>query len=129
MSWRDRMSLTLGILLAVAPFAVNLFFLVRRKRYLLVTGWRYWVALTGLVLAVSASFPSPLFLFALELPWRVKGEWPPLAAAWCMPGALIAGVLAMVLLAFARGKLRWIGIASSLVSSALLYVILLGLSD
>jgi hypothetical protein len=53
----------------------------------------------------------------------------PLAAAWCMPVALIAGVLAVVLLAFARGKLRWIGIASSLASSALLYVILLGLSD
>jgi hypothetical protein len=111
------------------PFAVNLFLLVRRKRYLLVAGWRYWVALPGLVLAVIASFPSPLFFFALELPWRMKGEWPPLAAAWCMPVALIAGVLSMVLLAFARGKLRWIGIASSFVSSALLYVILLGLSD
>jgi hypothetical protein len=129
MGIHDRLYLTLGIVLAIVPLAVNLFFLMRRRQYLLVAGWRYKVALTGLLLALLASIPSPVFFFALELPQRAKGDWLPLSAAWCMPLGLIAGVLAIGMLAFAKGLLRWAGIASAVVSVALLYVIVLGLSE
>jgi len=129
MTWSDRLNLTLGIVLAVVPLAANVFLLLRRKRYLLATGSRYRVALAGLVLALIASLPAPLFFLALELPWKVKGAWLPLGAAWLMPASLVAGLLAMVLLAFGKGRARWIGIATSFVSTTLLYLILLGLSD
>ena len=129
MGARDRIYVILGILLAVVPLAVNLFFLVRRRQYVLVSGWRYKFVLAGLVLALAASIPSPLFLFALELPWRAKGAWLPLSAAWSMPAALVAGLVAIVLIGFARDKVRWIGMASAFLSVALLYFIALGLSD
>ena len=129
MGTHDRLYLTLGIVLAIVPLAVNIFFLMRRRQYLLVTGWRYKVALGGLLLALLASIPSPVFFFALELPQSAKGDWLPLSAAWSMPLGLIAGVLAIGMLAFAKGRLRWAGMVSALVSVALLYVIVLGLSD
>jgi hypothetical protein len=87
------------------------------------------VALTGLVLAVVAAIPAPLFFLALELPWGAKGAWLPLSAAWSMPAGLVAGLLAIVMLGFAKGRLRWMGMASAFVSLGLLYVIVLGLSD
>ncbi|WP_213806575.1 hypothetical protein [Granulicella sp. dw_53] len=129
MSWHDRLYLTLGIFLAIFPLVANVFFLEKRKTYLLVEGRRYRVALAGLILALIASIPSPLFFIALELPWGLKGEWLPLVAAFCMPLGLVSGVIAIGMLAFASGKLRWIGIATSLISVVLLYVILLGLSN
>ena len=129
MGARDRIYVIIGILLAVVPLAVNLLFLIRRRQYVLVGGSRYKVVLTGLVLALAASIPSPLFLLALELPWRAKGAWLPLSAAWSMPAGLVAGFIAIVLLGFARGKVRWIGMASAFLSVTLLYFIALGLSD
>ena len=46
-----------------------------------------------------------------------------------MPVCLVAGLVAIVLLGFAQGRVRWMGIGSSVVSVGLLYVTLLGLSD
>ena len=126
---RDRLSLAVGIVLAVLPFIVNLLLLAKRKTHMRVKLWRFRLATAGLWLALIASFPTPLFFFALELPWRAKGAWLPLAAAWCMPVALVIGLIAIALLAFGRGKVRWIGIAISTISVAFLYVVMLGLSD
>lgn len=126
---RERLSLAVGIVLAVLPFAVNALLLVKRKRIMRVKLWRFRMATAGLWLALIASFPTPLFFFALELPWQVKGAWLPLAATWCMPVGLVAGLTAIALLAFGRGKVRWIGIAMSTLSVAFLYVVMLGLSD
>jgi hypothetical protein len=129
MGTHDRLTLTLGIVLAIVPLAVNLFLLSRHKQYLTLLGWRFRVAFAGLLLALLASIPSPIFFLALELPQSAKGDWLPLSAAWSMPLGLIAGALAIVMLAFAQGRLRWMGMASAFVSVTLLYVIMLGLSN
>ncbi len=126
---REQLTLVAGILLAVLPFAANVILLMKRKRIMRVKLWRFRMATAGLVLGLIASFPTPLFFFALELPWNVKGAWLPLTAAWCMPVALVAGLLSIVLLAFGRGKVRWIGIIISLISVTFLYLVMLGLSD
>jgi hypothetical protein len=130
MGWKDRLNLGLGIVLASMPLIITSLLLVRRKRYLLqVATWRYWLATGGLVLGLLASFPTPLFYFALELPWRMRGDWGTMAAAYSMPTALIAGLIALVLLAFGQGRVRWMGMAVTFVSVGFLYVTLLGLSD
>jgi hypothetical protein len=129
MAWRDRLYLTISVVLALVPFAVTLYFLLKRKILVEVTGWRYKVSVAGLVLALLASLPTPVFFLALELPWGAKAQWVPLGAAWSMPWGLIAGALALGMLGFARGRVRLLGIAVTLLSVALLYVTLLGLSD
>jgi len=129
MTWHDRLYLTISVVLALVPFVVTLYFLVKRKTSVEVTGWRYKVSLAGLVLGLLAALPTPVFFLALELPWGAKAQWVPLSAAWSMPVGLIAGLLAMVLLGFARGRVRWLGIAATLLSVSLLYVTLLGLSE
>ena len=130
MGWKDRLYLGLGVVLASMPFVISLLLLVWRKRYLLqVAPWRYWMATGGLVLGLVASFPTPLFYFALELPWRIRGDLVTMTAAYSMPTALIAGLVALVLLAFGQGRVRWMGMAVTLVSVGFLYVTLLGLSD
>jgi heme exporter protein D len=131
MNWRDRLNLTVGVAVVALPFVVNLILLLRRKRYLLeqVPMWRYHVAVGGLVLALIASLPTPLFYFDLELPTRMQGEWLPQVAAMSLSGGFIAGLVAIGLMAFGRGMVRWVGIAATLVSVAFLYITLLGLSD
>jgi hypothetical protein len=130
MGWKDRLYLGFGVVLASMPFVINLLLLLSRNRYLqMVTTWRYWVATGGLVLGLLASFPTPLFYFALQLPWHIRGDWGTMAAVYCMPTALIAGLVALVLLAFGQGRVRWMGMAVTFVSVGFLYVTLLGLSD
>ena len=129
MQWKDRLYLAAGIVVALLPFSISLILLLWRKRYMQVVAWRYWMATGGLVLALMASFPTPLFYLSLEMPERLRGEWTALAAAWCMPTGLIAGQLALVLLAIGQGRVRWMGMAVTFVSVAFLYVTLMGLSD
>ena len=131
MDWRDRLNLTTGVVVVSLPFLVNLILLLRRKRYLYgqVPMWRYQVTVCGLVLALIASFPTPLFYFDLELPKTMQGEWLPRVAGMGLSSGFFAGVIAIALLAFGRGVVRVAGIASTLVSGAFLYITLLGLSD
>jgi hypothetical protein len=129
MQWKDRLYLAAGIVVALMPFSISLILLLWRKRYMQVVAWRSWMATGGLVLALVASVPTPLLYFALGMPERLRGEWAALAAAWCMPAGLIAGLVALVLLAFGEGRVRWMGMAVTFVSVAFLYVTLLGLSD
>ncbi len=128
MTWRERLYLTLAISASVAPLALIVYLLVQRKRHLLVTGGRYRAAMTGLVLALIAALPSPLFYFDLELPIPVKAAWLPVLAGG-LPIGLVCGLMAIPLLAFARGRVRWMGIASTVLCVTLLYLTLLGLSD
>ena len=114
--------------MAVLPFLLMVYFLVRRRRELRVAGWRYWLALTGLFFGLIAAVPSPLFYFALELPVPVKASWLPIIAG-SLPSGLISGLVAIPLLAFGRGRVRWLGMLSTLLCVALLYFTLLGLSD
>ena len=134
MGLKDRLYLGLGIVLALMPFMVDLALLLRRKQYMQVPAWREWMATGGLVLGLFASVPTPLFYFALQFPGvslgnGAQGNWVPLVAAYCMPAGLIGGLAALVLLAFGQGRVRWVGLAATLVSVAFLYVTLLGLSN
>jgi hypothetical protein len=130
MDWKNRLYLGLGIVLALMPFMVDLALLLRRNEYMqLVPGWRYWMATSGLLLGLLAAIPTPLFYFVLEFPGHTNGDWLMLGAARWMPEALIAGVLALVLLAFGKARVRWVGLAATFVSVAFLYVTLLGLSN
>jgi hypothetical protein len=129
MGLKDRLNLGLGIVLALMPFMVDLALFLRRKQYMQVPKWREWIATGGLVLGLFASIPTPLFYFALQFPVHTEGNWVPLVAAYCMPAGLIAGLVALVLLAFGQGRVRWIGMAATFVSIAFLYVTLLGLSN
>ena len=131
MNLRDRLNLTVGVVVVALPFLVNLLLLIRRKQYLReeVPLWRYRMAVGGLVVALIASFPTPLFYFSLELPKMMQGEWLPRIAGMSLFVGFIAGVVALVLLAFGRGMVRWVGISATLVSAAFLYITSLGLSD
>jgi hypothetical protein len=128
MNWSDRLELSLALALAAMPFGVNLYLLIQRRRFLEVKPWRLWIATAGLVLALIASFPTPVFYFALELPWGMKGNWLVGAAPAALYTGLAAGMAAMVLLWFARGRVRWLGLGTTIVSVVLLYVSTLGLS-
>ena len=127
MSWRDRVYLGTAMGMAVVPLMLMVFFLVRRKSYLLVTGWRRRAAIGGLVLGLVAAFPSPVFYIALELPVPLA-SWAPAVTRSLLVG-LASGLLAIPLLAFARGQVRWLGIVSTVLCGALLYFTLLGLSE
>src|ERR1700738_438666 len=129
MDWRDRLNLTVGVLIASLPFLVNLILLARRKRLMRSKLWRFRVTTSGLVLSLVASFPTPLFYLSLELPRGVNGEWVLRAGELSMRVGTVAGVIAIGLLGFGRGRVRWLGIAMTLASIAMLYVTLLGVSD
>ncbi len=128
MNLHDRLNLTGGVLVTALPFVAFVILLMRRGRYLEIKMWRYRVALGGLVLALIASLPVPLFYLVLELPQRIQGDWFLVAAVKSMLTAFYAGLVAVVLLAFAEGIVRWVGIATMLVSLAFLYVTLAGLA-
>jgi hypothetical protein len=129
MGWRDRLNLTVGMLIALLPFAVNLILLLRRKRLMRAKLWRFWLTTSGLVLSLAASFPAPLFYLSLELPGMVNGGWALRAAGLILTVAIMAGVVAIGLLGFGRGRVRWLGISMTLASMSMLYVTLLGVSD
>jgi hypothetical protein len=124
----DRLNLTGGVLVTALPFVVFVILLMRRGRYLEIKLWRYRMAVGGLVLGLIASLPVPLFYLVLELPQRMQGDWLPGTAVRSMLTAFYAGAVAVILLAFAEGIVRWVGIAAMFVSLAFLYVTLLGLS-
>jgi hypothetical protein len=128
MNLHDRLNLTGGVLVTALPFVVFVILLVRRGRYLEIKLWRYRFAMGGLVLALIASLPVPLFYLVLELPQRIQGDWFLVAAVKSMLTAFYAGLVAVGLLAFAEGIVRWVGIAAVLVSLAFLYVTLAGLA-
>jgi hypothetical protein len=128
MNLHDRLNLTGGVLVTALPFVVFVILLVRRGLYLEIKLWRYRLAVGGLVAGLIASLPVPLFYLVLELPQRMQGDWLPGTAVRSMLGAFFAGAVAVVLLAFAEGIVRWVGIAAMFVSLAFLYVTLLGLS-
>jgi hypothetical protein len=124
----DRLNLTGGVLVTALPFVVFVILLMRRGRYLEIKLWRYRMAVGGLLVALIASLPVPLFYLVLELPQRMQGDWLPGTAVRSMLTAFYAGAVAVMLLAFAEGIVRWVGIAAMFVSLAFLYVTLLGLS-
>lgn len=126
MSWQERLNLGIAVGVSMLPLLLMVYFLVRRKRYLPTTGWRYRLAMAGLQLGLIAALPSPLLYFALDVP--VKESWLPIILR-IMPTGLAAGLMAIPLLAFAQGRVRWMGIVSTVLCVALLYFTLLGLSD
>jgi hypothetical protein len=128
MNLHDRLNLTGGVLVTALPFAVFVILLMRRRLYLEIKLWRYRVAVGGLVLGLIASLPVPLFYLVLELPQGMQRDWFPGVAVRSMLIAFCLGGIAVVLLAFAEGIVRWVGIAAMFVSLAFLYVTLLGLS-
>lgn len=128
MNLHDRLNLTAGVAATALPVVVFLMLLVRRGRYLEIKLWRYRMALGGLLLGLIASLPVPLFYLALELPQRMQQDWMSATALRSLLGAFYAGFVAVMLLAFAEGIARWVGIATMFVSVAFLYVTLLGLS-
>jgi hypothetical protein len=128
MNLHDRLNLTAGVVVTALPVVVFLIMLVRRGRYLEIKLWRYRMALGGLLLGLIASLPVPLFYLALELPQRMQQDWMSATALSGLLGAFYVGFVAVVLLAFAEGIARWVGIAVMFVSLAFLYVTLLGLS-
>ncbi len=128
MNGHDRLNLTGGVLVTALPFVVFVILLMRRGRYLEIKQWRYRMAVGGLLVALIASLPVPLFYLVLELPQRMQGDWLPGTAVRSMLIAFYAGAVAVLLLAFAEGIVRWVGLAAMFVSLAFLYVTLLGLS-
>jgi hypothetical protein len=128
MNLHDRLNLTGGVVVTALPFVVFVILWMRRGRYLEIKLWRYRLAMGGLVLALIASLPVPLFYLVLELPQRMQGDWFLVTAVKSMLTAFYVGVVAVGLLAFAEGIVRWVGIAAVLVSLAFLYVTLAGLA-
>lgn len=129
MNGHDRLNLTMGVVVTALPIVVFVLLQMRRGRYLdEIPLWRYRMALGGLVLGLIASLPVPLFYLVLELPQRMQGDWLLGTAVRSMLTGFYAGMVAVGLLAFAHGFVRWVGIATTFVSLAFLYVTLAGLA-
>ncbi|MDE3104272.1 MAG: hypothetical protein KGK08_03770 [Acidobacteriota bacterium] len=128
MGGQETLFFGVAIALSVVPFVLQTYLLLRRNEHLTVTGWRRWLAITGLALGWGATLPSLLFYLVLELPSNMKETRLPMIAG-AMPAALIAGLLALVLLAFGKGRARWLALLADVVCVGLLYFTLLGLSD
>src|ERR1700733_10773518 len=128
MNLHDRLNLTGGVLVTALPFVVFVILLMRRGGFLEIKLRHDRMAVVGLVVALIASFPVPLFYLVLELPQRMQGDWLAGTTIRSMLTAFYAGAVSVVLLAFAEGIVRWVGLAAMFVSLAFLYVTLLGLS-
>jgi hypothetical protein len=130
MTWADRAYVTGAICLSLLPLVLGLLALfLWRKDLFSLPLWRYRVASIGAVLALFASLPLPLFYVAMTvLPVNERTAWLPRIAMDCFAAGLLAGSLAVVMLCFARGRVRWSGILSATLSVAFIYVALMALS-
>ena len=129
MTWHEKAYVTLAICLTLLPLVLSLLLFAWYKHLLLMSQWRRWVMLIGMILAFVASLPLPLFYIALSvLPATAKSSWLPQVSTYCLFAGMLAGLIAIPMLAFARGKVRWSGIASAMLSVVLIYVALMALS-
>ena len=128
MNLHDRLNLTGGVLVTALPFVVFVILLMRRGRYLEIKH----VALPGGGGRIGAGVDCFVAGAAVLPGVGAAAEDAGGLAVWgCRQeylSAFYAGAVAVVLLAFAEGIVRWVGIAAMFVSLAFLYVTLLGLS-
>ena len=129
MTWHEKAYVTLVVGLTLLPLVLSLLLFVWYKQLPLTSRWRRWVVMIGMVLAFVASLPLPFFYIALSvLPTTAKSSWLPSVSASCLFAGMIAGLIAIPMLGFARSKVRWFGIASAVLSVVVIYVALMALS-
>jgi hypothetical protein len=129
MTWHEKAYVTLVVCLTLLPVVLSLLLFVWYKQLLLTAQWRRWVVMIGMVLAFVASLPLPFFYIALSvLPTTAKSSWLPPVSTSCLFAGMIAGLIAIPMLGFAKGKVRWSGIASAMLSVVVIYVALMALS-
>jgi hypothetical protein len=128
-TWADRAYVAGAICLGLLPFALSVLSLLWRNDLAPLPLWRYRVSTAGTLLAFFASVPLPLFYVTLTvLPMSERTAWLPRVSMDCFVAGLLAGLLAVVMLCFARGRVRWSGILSATLSVAFIYVALMALS-
>jgi hypothetical protein len=129
MTSHEKAYVTLVICLTLLPLVLSLLLFVWYKQIHLTARWRRWVVMIGMVLAFIASLPLPFFYIALSvLPTTAKSSWLPPVSTSCLFAGMIGGFIAIPMLAFAKGKVRWCGIASAVLSVVVIYVALMALS-
>jgi hypothetical protein len=83
--------------------------------------WRVWNG--GLFLAAVAAVAVPIFMLGIQfLSEAAKDKWFIDAGTRGMFFALVIAPVAVILLCFGKGKQRWMGILSGLISFAGLYI-------
>jgi hypothetical protein len=91
--------------------------------------WRHRTWLAGLLLSFFCSLASSALLLGIEfLSTKAKSAWFINAAGSMVFVAFLASPVAVTLLGFGKGRLRWIGIASETVVLLVLFVSLVGMS-
>jgi hypothetical protein len=130
MGWHERIFLIGFDLLSLVPLVLNLLLFRWQLGHFLDPDWRSRVASIGLVSATLAAFPLPLFFLGLyALPASAKTTWLPQASANGLEAGILAAAVAVPMLACAHGKIRWVGLTSSVLSLSMLYISLLSLSN
>ena len=129
MTWHEKAYVTFAVCLTLLPLVLSLLLFSWYKQLLVTSLWRRGVVMIGMVLAFVASLPLPFFYIALSvLPTTAKSSWLPQVSTYCLFAGMIAGLIAIPMLAFAKGRVRWSGIASAVLSVVLIYVALMALS-
>jgi hypothetical protein len=116
--WQFRVLVALFAIMSLVPLALCLS-LWRHFHEEILTRWRRVVSDLGLGLATAASLVPPVWLFAMILLSRTKDSRESQVLGF-MLDAVIVGlgvtIFAAIALSFAKGRLRWVGIASCAVT-------------
>jgi hypothetical protein len=119
-----------GILLVLVPVALTTLLIWKRKTWRPnMAAWRWRVWNGGLAVAAMAAVALPIFLLGIQfLSEAAKDKWFINAGMRGMFFALLIAPVAMILLGFGKGRQRWMGMLTCLISSVLLYASLLAAS-
>jgi hypothetical protein len=119
--WQFRGVVALCAVVSLVPLALCLV-LWRHFREEKLTRWRKVISDFGLGMATAASLVPPLWLFTMALLSRTKDSQQSPVLGFMLDAVLVGAglvILATIALCFAKGRLRWVGIASCAVTMTL----------
>jgi len=91
--------------------------------------WRQRTWLTGLVVSFFSSLAAPALMLGIQfLSEKAKSAWFINAAGAVVFVSFVGSPIAVTLLGFGKGKLRWVGIASEAMVLLTSFVCLVGMS-
>jgi hypothetical protein len=118
------------LLAYVTPLSLVAILLWKRRSWrpdMAVWRWRVWNG--GLALGTAAALAMPLFLLGIQfLSETAKQKWFIDAGTRGVFFAFLTAPVAVILLGFGKGRQRWLGMVSGLISFAGLYISLLAAS-
>jgi hypothetical protein len=119
--WQFRAVVAVCAVVSLVPLTLCLV-LWKHFREEKLTRWRKVISDFGLGMATAASLVPPLWLFTMTLLSRTKDNQHSPVLGFMLDAVLVGAglaILAAIALCFAKGRLRWVGIASCAVTMTL----------